>query len=246
MSTVATKTYPVLEVFGPVVQGEGPVAGQVTHFVRLGLCDYRCSWCDSMFAVEPAEVKEHAEHLSVEQIVNRLEDRHPAPWVTLSGGNPAIHDLHELVAELHDCGFFVAVETQGSKWRPWLVDTDMLIVSPKPPSSGMVSDRHRVETERFMRFAEMSQGPLERAIKIVVFDERDLLWADAFMVEWPWPRLYLSVGTDVPYEDEGLDFTRRKVCDRYRWLCEKVPYLRSEVTVYPQLHVLAYGHTRGV
>ena len=28
-----------------------------THFVRLGGCDYRCSWCDTMYAVDPATVR---------------------------------------------------------------------------------------------------------------------------------------------------------------------------------------------
>ncbi|MED4958776.1 7-carboxy-7-deazaguanine synthase QueE, partial [Paenibacillus macerans] len=40
---------PVLEVFGPTVQGEGMVIGQKTMFVRTAGCDYRCVWCDSAF-----------------------------------------------------------------------------------------------------------------------------------------------------------------------------------------------------
>src|SRR5215813_1868649 len=44
MST-RTKTFPIVEIFGPVLQGEGRMIGTPTHFVRLGYCDYRCSWC---------------------------------------------------------------------------------------------------------------------------------------------------------------------------------------------------------
>jgi len=69
-NVIRLRTIPVLEIFGPVIQGEGPLAGQVSHFVRLGLCDYRCSWCDSMFAVDPAQVKEHAERLGDGAILN--------------------------------------------------------------------------------------------------------------------------------------------------------------------------------
>ena len=47
----------VVEVFGPTVQGEGPYAGRVCHFLRLGGCDYRCSWCDTPYAVDPAQVR---------------------------------------------------------------------------------------------------------------------------------------------------------------------------------------------
>lgn len=245
--TPLVRTFPVMEVFGPVIQGEGPVAGQVTHFIRLGLCDYRCSWCDSMFAVEPALVKAHGERLSTRQILERVEQLGPAPWVTLSGGNPAVHELGTLVDELQlYAGVTVAVETQGSRWRDWLAEVDMLIVSPKPPSSGMATPKHIAETERFMLKAEQVLATHRRAVKIVVFDGDDLEWADDFMVQHPWPGLYLSVGTDPPEPGETLEATRAGVCERYRWLCERAPHLRSEVTVLPQLHVLAYGHQRGV
>ncbi|MGB2992770.1 MAG: 7-carboxy-7-deazaguanine synthase QueE, partial [Paenisporosarcina sp.] len=40
---------PVMEIFGPTIQGEGMVIGQKTMFVRTGGCDYSCSWCDSKF-----------------------------------------------------------------------------------------------------------------------------------------------------------------------------------------------------
>lgn len=43
------KGIPVLEIFGPTIQGEGMVIGQKTMFVRTAGCDYSCSWCDSAF-----------------------------------------------------------------------------------------------------------------------------------------------------------------------------------------------------
>lgn len=245
-SIAATRTFPVMEVFGPVVQGEGPVAGQVTHFIRFGLCDYRCSWCDSMFAVDPAQVKEHAALLNTETILDRLSELGPAPWVTLSGGNPAIHGLLDLRHGIQQVGMSVAVETQGSVWNDWLTGVDHLIVSPKPPSSGMVSDKHLKQTARFMEYAERWIPSDRRSIKVVVFDDLDLEFAEAFMLEYPWVNKFLSVGTDVPEPGETLAETRRKVCDRYRWLCERTPGLTVEVTTFPQLHVLAYGHLRGV
>lgn len=38
---------PVLEIFGPTIQGEGMVVGQKTMFIRTAGCDYSCAWCDS-------------------------------------------------------------------------------------------------------------------------------------------------------------------------------------------------------
>ena len=50
--------FPVVEVFGPTIQGEGELAGVPTAFVRFGGCDYRCTWCDSLHAVLPEDVRE--------------------------------------------------------------------------------------------------------------------------------------------------------------------------------------------
>ena len=67
------KTFPVIEIFGPTIQGEGAEAGLPTHFVRFGGCDYRCSWCDTMYAVDPAVVRATPSALSVDEIVERLD-----------------------------------------------------------------------------------------------------------------------------------------------------------------------------
>ena len=92
--TVRQHTHPVVEIFGPTIQGEGAEAGLPTHFVRLGGCDYRCAWCDTMYAVEPRVFRETAERLSTDAIVRRLSDLGGRPeWVTISGGNPALHRL---------------------------------------------------------------------------------------------------------------------------------------------------------
>lgn len=42
-------TVPVSEFFGPVFQGEGPAAGRRAWFLRLGMCNLGCSWCDSAY-----------------------------------------------------------------------------------------------------------------------------------------------------------------------------------------------------
>src|SRR5215211_1387636 len=96
-SKVAAKIFPVIEIFGPTIQGEGAEAGLPCAFVRLGGCDFRCSWCDTMYAVDPAEVRANATRLNSDQIVSELRGLGGEyEWVILSGGNPALHDLTEL------------------------------------------------------------------------------------------------------------------------------------------------------
>jgi 7-carboxy-7-deazaguanine synthase len=231
----------VVEVFGPTVQGEGPYAGRVCHFLRLGGCDYRCSWCDTMYAVEPALVRA-AEDLDDVGVLERLEDLAPAPMLVISGGNPALWALSDdLVSAVLDRYAIVSVETQGTRWRGWLDRVDCLVVSPKPPSSGMASAAHWHAFDRFMNRAGSHRGLV---LKVVVFNREDLEWARMVHEVFGAP-LYLSAGTD---QGAGDAETVAGVADRFRWLCEEVaetPDLH-DATLLPQLHVVAWGTKVGV
>src|SRR5262249_59748602 len=48
-----TELIRISEICGPTIQGEGPLLGQPSVFVRTGGCDYRCAWCDTLYAVLP-------------------------------------------------------------------------------------------------------------------------------------------------------------------------------------------------
>jgi 7-carboxy-7-deazaguanine synthase len=235
---------PVVEIFGPTIQGEGAEAGIPTHFVRVGGCDFRCSWCDTMYAVDPEIVRAKAERLTSQEIVARVAGLPGRPeWVTISGGNPTLHKLDELVPALHSEGFRVSVETQGSRWAPWLGDVDRLTISPKPPSSGMATPRNAELFEAFMKKA-LAAAYGESVLKIVVFDYGDLAWARDIAARWRELPLYLSAGTPVP---AGPD-VRDAIGARYAWLCESVAgdHVLAHVRVLPQLHVIAWKGATGV
>jgi 7-carboxy-7-deazaguanine synthase len=259
LARTRTRTFPVVEVFGPTVQGEGALAGRPTYFVRFGGCDYRCSWCDSMYAVEPALVRQ-AEKLGAQEIVGRLADLPAGPeWVTFSGGNPALMNFagraNDLPEMLRRRRLKIAVETQGSIWHDWLGEAEHLTVSPKPPSSAMATAAHARRNEQFMEIARQWQARSRRSLKIVVFDEADYEWAADYFGRYPEWDHYLSVGTpplgrwgDAVRKAVSEREAREQVAVRYAWLCERVaadPRMRA-ARVYPQLHVIAWGHARGV
>ena len=210
--------------------------GRQTAFVRFGGCDYRCDWCDSLFAVLPEQVKEHGTKMDARAIVDRIESRCPAvPWVTLSGGNPVMHDLTFLVKLLHDRGFQVAVETQGSLYRDWVMLCDQITVSPKPPSS-----RQKTDWESLDLFGALPED--STCMKVVVFDEEDLLYAEQVALRYPHLPIYLQVGNAVGHDSVP------ELLRKLDWLIQAVQKRveLSDAIILPQLHVLLWGNQRGV
>jgi 7-carboxy-7-deazaguanine synthase len=234
----------VSEIFGPVVQGEGAVIGAPTLFVRLGGCDFRCSWCDTPYAVlsehraswtpmDPADVVMECLRLS-----GHSEGGHGLA-VTLSGGNPCVQDCTDLVDALQAMGFSVVVETQGSVHPAWLAGVDLVTVSPKPPSSGM-ADKFDAEVVREIGMHALG----ETALKIVVGNDVDFQWALGVIDETG--HAFDSISMQV-LNDYGDELGPSALLERYRWLEAKVLDAKLwRVRVLPQLHVLAYGDARGV
>lgn len=243
MTETKLRKHPVIEIFGPTIQGEGALIGAPTHFIRFGGCDYRCIWCDSMFAVKPEEVRENSEKLDYEQILTRIISLEGNPaWITLSGGNPALHELGDLVIALQESGFKVAVETQGTVFKEWLAMCDLVTVSPKPPSSGNVTS---IETiEKFLNgFRETQLYMPELVYKIVVFDMGDFAYLQEVAHHLPSSySLYASTGTEY-WEDTQEDLLARTAS--LAKLITDDPNL-GRVRVLPQLHYLLYGNVRGV
>ncbi len=233
-------TFPVIEIFGPTIQGEGSLAGAVTHFVRMAFCEYSCSWCDTKYSWQNPVY----EKLTAKEIVDRLaalEGR--AKWVTISGGNPALQKhLGELIGYLRGRGWCTALETQGSVPQKWFEYLDHLVLSPKPPSSKM-----DFNADRFERCLEWAPT-FSSSIKVVVFDEMDLLFAKQLHEAYPKYDFYLQVGTPplLSPTPEAVRLANQIVA--YRNLVDRV--LRDpafqDVRVLPQLHNYLWGDKRGV
>ena len=242
-SNTRQKKIPVVELFGPTAQGEGMLCGQISYFIRTGLCGYLCSWCDSLHAVLPREVKKNAMYMSQEEIAKRIVALTPGTdrgtWVTLTGGDPVIWDLTELVTRLKVAGYRVAVETQGALWQDWLEHCDLVTCSPKPPSSGMAE---KFKPEMLQKYAARLRDHL--VIKVVTFDGADLNWAERIHTWMPRVRFFLSSGT--PMSEDKTDL-RLRILDGYKDLVERVLATPSlhDVTVLPQVHSLIWQRELG-
>ena len=239
------KKFPIMEIFGPTIQGEGALVGQRTHFVRIGGCDYRCRMCDSMHAVDPKRVKENAIYMNawgVTQVVDRLLPR--APWVTLSGGNPCMWDVFELPLMLRNKGFKVAVETQGSIWRDWIWNCDLVTVSPKSPGMGERNPNYNV-LDWFVRCFNSSTYNMN--FKIVLFGPADIEFAKYIHKMYPGIPLYLSIGNSHIDKAWCNQYIKKHILLQTERIVELV--LKEDelinATILPQLHTLIWGNELG-
>jgi 7-carboxy-7-deazaguanine synthase len=232
----------ISEIFGPTIQGEGPLIGRPTVFVRTAGCDFRCAWCDTLYAVLP-EYRHEWHFMTANEIVERVDALagHQPVLVSLSGGNPAMQPLDSFIELARERGHSFALETQGSLHQPWFSELDWLIISPKPPSSQMIAEWSAVKA------CLTAAGKHTRcALKIVVFDDVDYAFARDAARRFPETPLYLQTGNPtVAAELEDADLP--DLAARFRWLSEKVANDRwFGVHVLPQLHVLIWGNKRGV
>lgn len=233
-------TINVTEIFGPTIQGEGIVAGQKTSFLRLAYCDYRCTWCDSLHAVDPTLPNFVSKKMSEDEIISEL-DKLECQIVTISGGNPAMQNLDLLLDKLHEADYWVSLETQGSIPKSWMDKLDLVTLSPKPPSSGMKVDLDKLDA--CVRICTTGEYPICQ-IKVVVNIDHvgDMEFAKAMKARYENVPFYISCWTDV-----GKD-TLESLMDRFRRTSEIVAADKEwqHAHVLPQLHVAMWGHKHGV
>ena len=235
-----SKTMRVVEIFGPTIQGEGAYVGRPTVFIRFGGCDYRCLWCDSMHAVGQQYSHNWAKKTAQDILddVAALTNGKPI-LITISGGNPAIQQLEELLTLGKAKGHVFSMETQGSVSKAWFSLLDQLTLSPKPPSSGEVTDWSKLDN------CIKAGATTDMSLKVVVFDRDDYAYAQDVAKRYPNLPLFLSIGNDDTdpnsnVDKEALYAKTRQLID---WVNADQGY---NVTILPQLHVLLWGNQLGV
>ena len=119
------------------LQGEGYNTGRAAVFIRFAGCNLRCSFCDTEF--------DTYREMTDEEIITAIKD-YPARFVVLTGGEPTLQVDEAFVDLLHQHGFEVAMESNGT--RPAPKNLDWLTVSPKIFGEGwLVKGEGRIPNE---------------------------------------------------------------------------------------------------
>jgi 7-carboxy-7-deazaguanine synthase len=235
-------TVPVAEAFGPVWQGEGPGTGRRCSFLRLGLCNLHCSWCDTPYTWDHTRYDVAAEcpDRPAEWIVDQVR-KHRTDLLVLTGGEPLMHrGNYALRQALQDLASHeVHVETNGTLIPSgWLADrVALFVVSPKiAQDDDPLSKRLKPAALRW--FAERAGLPDARGQAVFKFVARsnDDLVAIGRVVRdldiWP---------GDVWVMPEGT--TADQLIARHRELAPAIEAAGFNTTT--RLHVLLYGDERG-
>lgn len=99
----------IVELFSSI-DGEGIRTGKLVTFIRTYGCDLRCSYCDSMYALEGMDYIE----MDIPTILDKCKEL-KNKCITLTGGEPLIHkDVDILINELLKEGYEVNIETNGA------------------------------------------------------------------------------------------------------------------------------------
>ena len=136
-------TYTVKEIFF-TLQGEGANTGRAAVFLRFSGCNLWsgreedrataiCPFCDTDFVGTGPDGGKFA---TPEALARAVVDRWPwartrgaRPLVVCTGGEPTLQLDAPLVDALHDAGFEIAIETNGTRMPPGGID--WICVSPK-------------------------------------------------------------------------------------------------------------------
>lgn len=229
---------PVAEVFASW-QGEGRHAGRRCGFLRLGLCNLACDWCDTAYTWDRARYDLAAECPPVP--AGEISDRVAAlgvPMMVLTGGEPLIHAhpwpgcplgdiLTQSTIEWH-------LETNGTLRPPdWLRHgVRHVTVSPKLNTSDPVHRRLRPETLRWWALAAHQHWA---DFKFVARDHADITAAHQLVREYRIPADRVWV---MP---EGAD--PATLLATHRALVERIGGYGFNTTT--RLHTLLWADERG-
>jgi 7-carboxy-7-deazaguanine synthase len=206
----------IIEVFHSL-QGEGPLSGVRTTFIRTARCNLRCRWCDTEYSFGPGHPR------TLDSLVREVV-RHRTHYVCLTGGEPLLQsDSPALVRRLSGRRVTTVIETGGSlDVSPFLgIPRVVLSVDVKCPSSGM-EGRNRWQNLPLLRADDV--------LKFVIRDRTDYLYARKVV------RRYSGPATVVFQPVWGTDAGR---------LADWVLRDRLDVRVMLQEHKVLWGDVRG-
>ena len=207
------------------IQGEGPLVGVPTLFLRLNGCNLRCSWCDSKYTWE--ETPESYSIDSIQEQLDKMSQRYnqACKHLVITGGEPLLQQdaLYDLIGMLYD--YHITIETNGTidPHSDLFDQVSLWMVSPK-----------KDQVLASMLFGDYLDDKVW--YKFVV-DRRDKIdWIDEFIKDWELKKERIMLMPQATF--------LWQLHDEMPWIMKLAKERGYRVS--PRLHVTAYGNARGV
>ena len=155
---INTLTLPVMEHFY-TLQGEGFHQGKSAYFIRLAGCDVGCVWCD---VKDSWDVSKHPLYATKDLVA--FVRQTPARIVVITGGEPLMHNLTKLTAELQESGLQTHIETSGA--YPLTGSWNWICLSPK---------KFKAPLPEVVKMAN--------ELKVVIYHKSDFEWAEKYAAQ---------------------------------------------------------------
>lgn len=224
----------ISEIFHSV-QGEGPLVGTPSIFIRTSGCNLRCVWCDTPYT----SWKPEGEEVALGGVLARVRRFYWCQHVVITGGEPMIAEKIVLLTKrLKEDGYHITMETAGTVYEP--VVCDLMSISPKLSNSTPVrreGGRWAAQHDRLRYQPEVLKKLIanyEYQLKFVISKPEDIAEIKPILEE---------TGVDrsrVILMPEGIE--AGILWERSKWLVEVCKDQGYRFT--PRLHIDLWGNQR--
>lgn len=202
----------VNEIFKSI-QGESTYAGIPCVFVRLTGCNLRCAYCDTVYAYDDGK------YMPLGEIVAGIESYH-CKNVCVTGGEPLLQkNVGVLLSQLHNNGYRIFIETNGSVNIDLSPEYVIRIIDIKCPGSNMHQNMDWRNIERLRP---------EDEVKFIISSKEDYEWSKNVMIEHDLARKSTvlfgvacgKLGPEILAEwilDDNLDVRLQLQLHKYIW-----------------------------